>query len=83
MGAVVYNKGDLGECHGLTSIRAIEDDILFLPCSDGLHRLLTENPLHGIDDIRLAAAIRPYEGSDAINEINMRSIGETLEAIEF
>ena len=83
MGAVVDDKGNLGKCHRLAGIRAIEDDILFLPCPDGLHRLLAENPLHGIDDIRFAAAIRPYEGSDAINEINMRSIGETLEAIEF
>ena len=46
-------------------------------------RLLAEHPLDGVDDVRLAGAVRPHDDGDAVRELEPRPVREALEAEEF
>ena len=45
-----------------------------------LRALLAQHPADGVDDVRLAAAVRPDDAGDAAREIENRTLGEGLEA---
>ena len=47
-----------------------------------LRRLGAEHPADGVDDVGLAAAVRPDDDGDARLEVEGRGVGEGLEALE-
>ena len=73
---VVECKYDLAHRHGLTLIGAVEYDILALACTDGAEGLCAQNPLNGIDDIALTAAVGAKEGGYAVGELQRHGVRE-------
>ena len=59
-----------------------EDHIVHLLAADRLGRLRTEHPGHGIDDIRLARAVRADDHGDPRLQDQGGAVGEGLEALE-
>ena len=56
---VVENQLDGGLGHRLAGIGAVEDDVGHRLATQVLRRALTHHPAHGVDDVRLAATVRP------------------------
>ena len=56
--AVVEHEFDRGRAHGLARTRAVENDVGHRVAAQVLGRDLAHDPAHGVDDVRLAAAVR-------------------------
>src|SRR5208283_650735 len=70
----------LGHAHGLALARAGEDDVLHVDAAQQPRRLLAQHPRDGVGDIRLAAAVRSDDGSNALAlEAKIGAIRERLE----
>ena len=76
-------KRNLGKADRLARIGAIENDIGHFVAAERLGGLLAEHPAHGIEYVRLAAAIRADNGSDTFVKVENRFIGERFEAEKF
>ncbi len=59
---------------------AVEDHVRHLPPAQRSGGLLAEHPLDGVDDVALAAAVRPNDATDAVIKVEFRPVGEALEA---
>ena len=80
--AVVDDDLDLGRRARLHAAAAAEDDVAHRLAADGERRLLAHRPQHGVGDVRLARAVRADDDGDARAEVELRAVGEGLEALE-
>ncbi len=80
---VVERERDFGGIGGPTVARAVEDHVGHLPAAKALHALLAQHPLDGIDDVRLARAVRSHHHRDPRGKLKPGPVGETLETDEF
>ena len=76
-------KRNLSKADRLARIGAIENDIGHFIAAERLGGLLPEHPAHGIEHVRLAAAIRADNGGNALVKAENRFIGERFEAKKF
>ena len=79
---VVDGERHLSAAEGGLVLAAGEDDVVHLPGPHGRRRLCTENPSNGIDDVRLARAVRTDHDRDPWFEIDRGGVGERLEALQ-
>ena len=71
---------DLGHAGGLALARAREDDVLHVDAAQQSRRLLAQNPRDSVGDVRLAAAVRPHDGGNAVAlEAKVGAITERFE----
>ena len=76
-------EGDFGHAHGFAGGGAVEDDVEHGVAAEGFGGHFAEDPLDGIDDVGLAAAVGADDGGDAVIEEEFGVIGEGFEAGEF
>ena len=69
---------DLRHAEGLAAVRPVEDHICHLPAAQRLGRLLSKHPTHRVRDIRLPAAIGPYDGRDPWLKVERSLVRERL-----
>jgi putative FmdB family regulatory protein len=81
--AVVEREGDLGHAVGAAVLRAVEDDVGHGAAAQVLGALLAHGPPDGVDDVRLAAAVRPHDADDVRVEMDDRPVDERLETADF
>ena len=79
---VVDDEGDLGSPERRPFRGAGEDDVVHLRRAHDARPLGAEHPGDGVDDVRLARAVRPHDDRDAGLEFERRRVGERLEALE-
>ena len=63
---VVEEERDLGDVDRPARRRALEDHVLHLAAAEQPGRLLAQHPAHRVGDVRLAAAVGPDDGGDAL-----------------
>jgi hypothetical protein len=76
-------EGDLREAEALPRGAAGEDDVAHRVAPQRPGRLLADAPAHRIDDVALAAPVRPDHARDPRAEVQDGPIGEGLEALQF
>ena len=79
---VVDDDLDLGRRAGLHAAAAAEDDVAHRLPAHGQRRLLAHRPQDGVRDVRLARAVRAHDDGHAGAEVELRAVGEGLEALE-
>ncbi|MEZ5905700.1 MAG: hypothetical protein R3C69_11565 [Geminicoccaceae bacterium] len=72
----------LGEVEGGAHRRAAEDDVIHLAAAQPPGRALAHDPAQRLDDVRLAAAVRPDDAGQAVPDIQLGRIAERLEAAD-
>ena len=72
-----------GRAGRLARVAAAEDHVLHAVAAQALGALLAEHPGQRVDDVALAAAVRPDDGGDALFEGQLGPIGKALEAGDF
>ena len=77
---VVERQIDLGHARRLARARPEEDHVLHLVAAQALGTLIAEHPLDRVDDVALAATVRPDDTGHAALEVEIQPVGETLEA---
>ena len=80
---IIEDDSDLGVAQRLAILGSTEDDVHHLSPPQTLGRLAAKNPLEGIDDIGLSAAIGTDNSGYTRFEIEARSVSERFEAYEF
>ena len=73
-------EADFRGAGGPARIAAAENDVLHPVAAQALGALLAEHPGERIDDVALAAAVRPNDGGDSGVEGELRPIRKALEA---
>ena len=61
---------------------AVEDDAAHGLAAEQARALLSQDPPDGVDDVRLAAPVRPHDRRHAGREVDGRLLGEALEPVE-
>ena len=79
-GSVVEDDGDLGEGGARASLAAGVDDLFHLPAAEVARLAGAEDPLDGVDDVRLARAVGTDDRRDAAFEADLGRPGKGLEA---
>ena len=79
---VVEDELDLGRRARLHAAAAAEDDVLHRLAAHGERRLLAHRPQHGVGDVGLARAVGADDDRHARAELELRAVGEGLEALE-
>ena len=79
---VVDREHDLGAAERAPRRGAGEDDVFHLAAAEGLRALLAHHPGEGVDDVRLAGAVRADDAGDARLEGESGRLGERLEPLE-
>ena len=74
---------DLGRVHSPAGGRAVENDVGHFLAAEALDALLAEDPLDGIDDVRLSRPVGTDDHRDSGGELEPRLIGEAFETGEF
>ena len=80
--AVVEGQAYLGHADRRAVLRPSEDHVVHAFAAELPSRLLAHHPLDGVDDIRLAAAVRSDDAGHAVVEAKDRSVDERLEPVE-
>ncbi len=80
---VVERQLDRGARGGLARAGAVEDHVLHGLAAQVLGRRFAEHPAHRVDDVRLAAAVRPHHAGQLRGDGNDGGIDETLETGKF
>src|SRR5690606_19136312 len=80
--AVVQNQRHLGETQGFPGGGAVEDEVRRPRRPECPVALLAQHPADRVDDVALAAAVRPNDGRDAGAEADLGLVRERLEAQE-
>ncbi len=76
---IVEGQVDLGEPQTFAGAGTVEDHVEHLLAAEALGGLLAEDPLDGIDDVGLAAAVGADDGRNPRAEVQLGLIGEALE----
>jgi hypothetical protein len=79
---VVEDELDLGRRARLHAAATAEDDVLHRLAADGERRLLAHRPQHRVGHVRLARAVRADDDRHPGREVELRAVGERLEALE-
>ena len=79
---VVDREQHLGAAERAAGRGAGEDDVLHLAAAEGLRALLAHDPGEGVDDVRLAGAVRPDDAGHARLEGERGRLREGLEPLE-
>ena len=82
-GAIVEDQRRFGGVRCTAGTRTAEDDVGHLLAAKGFDALGAEDPLDGVDDVRLARAVRPDDDGDAGRELEPGPLREALETVEF
>ena len=77
---VAEHQLDAGAAGGLALPRAVEDHVLHRLAAQLAGLRLAEHPAHRVDDVRLAAAVGPDHADEPARQLEMRRLGERLEA---
>jgi hypothetical protein len=80
---VVEHQLDRGPAGGLAVRRAVEDDVLHRLAAQLRGFRFAEHPAHRVDDIGLAAAVRPDHADQLPGHLEVGRIDEGLETGEF
>ena len=80
---VVERQLDRGARRRLAGARAVEDHVLHGFAAQMLGRRFAEHPAHRVDDVRLAAAVRPHHAGQLRGDGNDGGVDETLEPGKF
>ena len=80
--ARLQGQHHLGHSDRLSPGGAVEDHVLHRRPAEALGRLLAEDPLDGVRDVRLAGAVRPHDGGDPAGKRQSRPVDERLEALD-
>jgi hypothetical protein len=70
--AIGHGQGDFCHAEGLAFLGAVENDVCHFAAAEGLGGGFAEHPADGIDDVRLAAAVRADDAGDALWRIRTR-----------
>src|SRR5262249_8000647 len=76
----VEDHRHLGQAEAAAAGGAVEDDVRHLAAAQRLRALLAQYPLHTVYNITFAGAVRPDDAGDARGEVELRPVGEALEA---
>ena len=77
---VVEDEFDEGIADRLARRGAVEDDVRHRVAAQVLGRDLAHHPAHGVDDVRLAAAVRSDDADEAARKTDRRRVDERLES---
>jgi hypothetical protein len=80
---VGQNQGHLRRPQRFSTAASAEDDVGHLPASHALDALLSEHPLDSVNDIALAAAVRPDDTRHGRIKKKFRFIGEAFESVQY
>ncbi|CAM5576979.1 hypothetical protein SSTU70S_02917 [Stutzerimonas stutzeri] len=80
---VVEDQLDARLRHRLAGVRAVEDDVRHRLAAQVLRRAFTHHPAHGVDDVGLAAAVRPNHRRHVAGKAHRGGVDEGFEAGEF
>ena len=80
--AIAKGERDLREAQWLAAIAPAENDVGHFAAAQCLRRLLAEHPTNGVEDVRLAAAVRPDNGGHALVKLEIGFVGKRLKADE-
>src|SRR5438445_5305980 len=80
--SVVEDQLDRGARERRAVHRAVEDDVLHRVAAQRRGARLAEHPAHGVDDVGLAAAVRPDDADQLPRHVYRGGIDEGLEAGE-
>ncbi len=83
MARVVEGERHLGEVAGRAAAGAAEDDVVHLAAAHALRRVLAHHPAQRLDEVRLAAAVRPDDAGQAGLDRKLGLVDEGFEAAEF
>ncbi len=78
---VVEDERDVGHPLGGALLRAGPDDVFRLARAER-PTLLSERPAQGVGQVALARPVRPDDRADPGSELDVRSLGERLEALD-
>jgi hypothetical protein len=76
---VVEDQLDAGPRHRLAGGRAVEDHVLHRAAAQGRGPRLAQHPAHRVDDVGLAAAVRPHHAHQIARREHGRRVDEGLE----
>ncbi len=79
---VVEDQLDGGGAHGFARRGAVEDDVRHRVAAQMFRGQLTHDPAHGVDDVRLAAAVGADDAGEITGEGDVGGIDEGLETGE-
>ena len=79
---VLEGERDLGEVVRRARLAAAEDDVFHRAAAEVPRALLAHAPADGVDDVRLAAAVRADDAQDVVVEVEDGAVDERLEADE-
>jgi hypothetical protein len=77
---VLERERHLRHAGGPAGVRPVEDDIAHGVAAQVLGGLLAHAPADGVDDVGLAAPVRPHDGGDRLREVHHGAVAERLEA---
>ncbi len=77
---IVEQKPDLGDVARRPLAGAGEDDVVHARAAHGLERALAHHPAQGLDQVRLAAAVRADDAGQARLDLELGGVAEALEA---
>jgi len=80
---VVEHQFDARLAHRFAAGRAVEDDVGHRLATQVLRRTLAHHPAYGIDDVRLAATVRPDDCRHVTGEVHRGRVDEGLEPRQF
>ena len=81
-GAVVEHELDGGETGGRAAVGTVEDDVRERLAAQLPRRTLPHDPAHGVNDVRLAASVRPHDGGAVARQGDRCWINERFEPRE-
>ena len=79
---VVEDELDAGAAGGLPQVRAVEDHVLHRLAAKLARLAFAEHPADGVDDVRLAAAVRSDDANQLAGKLEVGRFDERLEARE-
>jgi hypothetical protein len=80
---VLDREGDFGEPQGAPVLRPVEDHVLHLVGTQRAVALFAQRPADGVDDVGLAAPVGADDRGEPRVEVQVRPLGERLEADDF
>ena len=79
---VVEGERHLREAVRATALRAVEDDVLHGLAAEVPGGLLAHGPADRVDDVGLAASVRPHDRRDVVVDVDDGPVHERLEAAD-